>query len=96
MEKCFDIRANMKDAEDDSIIYHHSMVLMPCRITITKTKEYKDGSKSYLLFGAFMNATSKEQPSLGQIRAKTYNEALEIAQQILFNNLKDFYDNIGE
>ena len=95
MEKCFDIRANMDKTENEDSMYHHSTVLMPCYITIAKTKEFKDGSSGYLVFGTFMNATSKERPSLGQIRARSYDEALEKVQEMLSENLEMFYKEIG-
>ena len=70
--------------------YAESSVLLPCIINICESKSFKDGTKDYLIFGTFVNSTSKERPSLGKVRANSIEEAIEKAQEILDNNLHDF------
>ena len=73
-------------------VYHEYYCMIPSSITIAKTKEYKDGSFGYLVFGSFLRSTSREQPSLGKIRAFSDEEALEKAQEIIHEN----YDIMSE
>lgn len=70
--------------------YADSNVLLPCIINICESRSFKDGTKDYLIFGTFMNSTSKERPSLGKIRANSIEEAIEKAQELLDNNLEAF------
>jgi hypothetical protein len=86
-KKHFEFKDNMDLA---SSYYAESYVLTPCKINIVESRRFKDGTSDYLIFGSFINATSKERPSLGKVRAKSMEEAIKKAQEILNDNFKDF------
>lgn len=64
--------------------------LVPAIIGIVKTKEFKNGTNQYLVYGTFLGHTSKEKPSLGVIKASSNEEALKKAQELLNENLANF------
>ena len=88
-KKHFEIKDNI-DKDVASSYSVHSCVLAPCKINIVESRRFKAGTSDYLVFGGFINATSKEQPSLGKVRANSMKEAIEKAQEILKDNFKDF------
>ncbi len=82
---------NLKNKTNNvSSKYAESSVLLPCNINIYESRAFKDGTKEYLIFGTFINSTSKEQPSLGRVRANSIEEAIEKAQELLDNNFENF------
>lgn len=67
-------------------------VLTPCTITICPTKEFKDGTYQWLVFGSFMRPSSKEQPSLGTVRAANLAEAKKKVQELLEKEFRHFVE----
>ena len=66
--------------------------MIPCEICITPTRQFKDGTRQWLIFGQFKYATSKEKPSLGTVRAKSLKEARKLTQELLDENFKKFLE----
>lgn len=82
---------NLKNKTNNvSSKYAESSVLLPCNINICESRAFIDGAKEYLIFGTFVNSTSKERPSLGKVKANSIEEAIEKAQELLDNNFEDF------
>lgn len=67
-------------------------VLTPCTITVCPTKEFKDGTYQWLVFGTFIRPTSKEQPSLGTVRAANLAEAKKKVQELLEKEFRYFIE----
>ena len=72
--------------------YSNCSVLIPAKIYVAQSKEFKDGTPQYLIFASPIGATSKEKPSLGTVRAKDDKEAVKLAQKILDENLASFLE----
>ncbi len=71
-------------------------VLTPCTITICPTKEFKDGTYQWLVFGTFIRPSSKEQPSLGTVRAANLAEAKKKVQELLEKEFRYFVEKREE
>lgn len=71
-------------------------VLTPCTITVCPTKEFKDGTYQWLVFGTFIRPTSKEQPSLGTVRAANLAEAKKKVQELLEKEFRYFIEKREE
>lgn len=71
-------------------------VLTPCTITICPTKEFKDGTYQWLVFGTFISPSSKEQPSLGTVRAANLAEAKKKVQELLEKEFRYFVEKREE
>lgn len=71
-------------------------VLAPCTITICPTKEFKDGTYQWLVFGTFIRPSSKEQPSLGTVRAVNLAEAKKKVQELLEKEFRYFIEKREE
>lgn len=72
--------------------YKAQMIFLPCRVYVLETRQFKDGTSNWLIFTEPYNATSKEKPSLGVVRAKNRTEAVQKAQDLINNNFNDFID----
>ena len=71
-------------------------VLTPCTITVCPTKEFKDGTYQWLVFGTFIRPSSKEQPSLGTVRAANLAEAKKKVQELLEKEFRYFIEEREE